>query len=99
MVKVAVVVDSLSKLLLWQSPSAVCTFLHQLFSSSAGTGINEFIIFEQIWLAHIFSVQRKLGLCNGLPSTSVSQDKVWTLCLACSADIIILVSAVFIRRN
>lgn len=37
-VKVAVVVDSISKLLLWQSPSAVCTFLHQLFSSSAGTG-------------------------------------------------------------
>lgn len=65
MVKVAVVVDSLSKLLLWRSPSAVCNFLHQLFSSSTGTGISEFIIVGHIWLAHICSVQRKLGLCGG----------------------------------
>lgn len=35
LIKVAVVVDSLSRLLLWKSSSMVCTLLHQLFSSSA----------------------------------------------------------------
>ena len=62
MVKVAVVVDSLSKLLLWQSPSEVCTFLHQLLSSSTGTGINEFIIFSIFGLL-IFVLYRGSWVC------------------------------------
>ena len=34
-IKVAIVIDSLSKLLLWKPTSAVCSSLHQLYSSSS----------------------------------------------------------------
>ena len=41
MTKVAIVVDSLSRLLQWKTSSAICTLLHQLYSNSADvqTGI------------------------------------------------------------
>lgn len=51
-IKVAIVIDSLSKLLLWKPTSAVCSSLHQLYSSSSTNSQAGYQVVQVVCLVH-----------------------------------------------